>query len=93
MAIQDVLIDSNVVAASLHNLRPANVSFCHSFNLTDAIPIYRTARRILIKHKEVVRADINKMLLAKILVLASSALSFSVGIAAKKDGKPRFCVD
>ena len=45
------------------------------------------------KHQQIVREEIDKMLEAGIIKPASSAWSFPVVIATKKDGQPRFCVD
>lgn len=91
--ILDALMTSKVVASSLNDLGPVNVPVEHSFQLTDNNPVYHRGRRMAPKHNELVRDELQKMLRAGIVTSATSAWSFSVVIATKKDGKPRFCVD
>ena len=80
-------------AWSLDDLRPAEVPVSHSFGLVDSTPIYSSVRRLPPRHNAVVREELDKMLEAGIITPAVSAWYFSVVIASKKDGRPRFCVD
>ena len=91
--ISHALRESNVVAWSLHELRPCDVPVSHSFELETETPIHSSIRRLPSRHATVVREELDKMLKAGIITPSSSAWSFSVVIASKKDGKPRFCVD
>ena len=91
--ISESLKDYGIVAWSFHDLRKADVPVKHSFELEDDTPVYHQPRRLSPKHNEVVRSEIDRMLEAGIITPASSAWSFLVVIATKKDGKPRFCVD
>lgn len=45
------------------------------------------------KHNQIMKEEIVTMLKAGIIVPSTSNRSFSVVIASKNDGKPRFCVD
>ena len=91
--ISESLKDYGIIAWSFHDLRKADVPVKHSFELEDDTPVYHQPRRLSPKHNEVVRSEIDRMLEAGIITPASSAWSFPVVIATKKDGKPRFCVD
>ena len=91
--IVGMLRDLNVVAWSFDDLRPAEVNVKHFFELTDNTPIHHPVCRLAPKHSDFVRKELNTMLNAGIITPASSAWSFPVEIATKKDGKPRFCVD
>lgn len=65
----------------------------HSFELTNERPIYHRPRRVPPAHQEIIKKELEMILDAGIVRPASSAWSFPVVIARKKDGKPRFCVD
>lgn len=91
--IANILVEADVVARSLHEIRPAMVPFQQSFELTDGKPICHQCRRMPPKHNEIVKKELGMMLEADIVTPASSAWLFPVVIAGKKDGKPRFCVD
>lgn len=88
-----ILSGSGIIAASLHDLRPANVPVRHSFELKNDEPIYSGGRRLPPKHNKIVKEEIDRMLEAGIVTPTSSAWSFPVVIASKKDGSSRFCVD
>lgn len=77
---------------SLHDLRQASVNNRHHFELSDDSPMYAKNRRMAPTHQKLVKEEIEKMLEEGIIRLASSAWSFMVVIATKKDVKPRFCV-
>ena len=87
------LYDSGIIAWSLDDLRPAETPLEHSFALKAETPIHTRVRRLPPRHDDVVREEIDKMLSAGIITPSTSAWSFPVIIATKKDGKPRFCVD
>ena len=91
--LKRIVSSSGTVAWSIKDLRPADVPVRHHFDLTDNTPIHHRARRLAPKHNDYVRKEIDDMLEAGIIVPATTARSFPVVIAAKKDGKPRFCVD
>lgn len=91
--IKELFLDTNVVACSLHDLRPAYVSVEKSSELNDNIQIYHQGRRMAQKHNEIARRELGMMLEAGIITPATSAWSFPLEIATKKDGKPRFCVE
>ena len=91
--IVENLEESGVVARSLDDLRPSDVPIQHEFELTDSSPIHFSPRRLPPRHSMLVRREIDKMLEAGIITPSTSAWSFPVVIASKKDGKPRFCVD
>ena len=90
---KDSITSSKTIAWSMKDLRPADVPVRHHFELTDDTSIHHRARRLAPKHNSIVRKEIDDMLEAGIIVPASSAWSFPVVIASKKDGKHRFCVD
>lgn len=92
-AILRILRDTNVTASTLQDLGPADVLIRLAFDLTDERPIYHTPRRMAPKHNEIIRREMYMMLAAAIVPPATSAWSFPVVIATKKNGKPRFCVD
>lgn len=87
------LQDNDVIASSLHDLRPASVPVEHTFELKDMTPIHHRCRRLPPKHNAVVRAELDKMLSAGIIRPSVLQWSFPIVIASKKDGTPRFCVD
>ena len=87
------LYDSGIIAWSLDYLRPAATPVEHYFELKSATPIHTRVRRLPPRHAEIVREEIDKMLSAGIITPSTSAWSFPVVMATKKDGKPRFCVD
>ena len=91
--ISGILRDNNIVAWSLQDLCPADVPVRHYFELTDYTPIHHRAHRLAPKHNEFVRKELDNLLDAGIIVPASSAWSFPIVIASKKDGSLRFCVD
>lgn len=91
--IEALFIKKGVVATSLRDLCPADVPFKRNFEISDETPVYHSACRMTPKHNEVVQREVESMLKAGIITPASSAWSFPVVIATKKDGKPRFCVD
>lgn len=92
-AVRNMIESSNLAAWSLEDLRSAEVPTKHRFSLTDSCPIYHRPRRMAPKNHAIVKEEISKMLAAGIIVLSSSAWSFSVVIASRTDGKPRLCVD
>jgi hypothetical protein len=91
--IENAMQEENVIATSIHDLRPAEVHYEHSFELTTDVPMYQRNRRLNPKHNDIIREELDKMLAARIIKPAISAYSSPVVIVAKKDGKPRFCVD
>ena len=88
-----LLYELGVCAWSFEDIHAANVPIRHSFELTDARPIYHNPRRMPPRDNQTVREEVEKMLRAGIVKHANSAWSFPVVIARKKDGSPRFCVD
>lgn len=91
--LKKMLLGRGLIARSLHDLRPSKVPIKHSFELNNYEPIYHKPRRMAPKHNVLVKEEVEKMLRAGIIRPISSAWSFPVVIATKKDGKPRFCVD
>ena len=91
--IETALMDKSIFATSLSDLRPAEVSIKHHFELDNTNPFYHYARRMAPLHNAIVRKELEKMLEAGIITPSSSAWSFPVIIVSKKDGNPRFCVD
>lgn len=91
--ISGMMISSGVVACSLRDPRPASVPLQHFFELNDESPVYHCCRRMPPKYNEIVKKELWLMLEAGIVTPSSSARSFPVVIATKKDGKPRFCVE
>lgn len=85
--------ESGILAWSLNDLRGVYIPTHHTFQLTKKTPMYHRPRRMASGHYEVVEAEVQGMLNAGLIAPASSAWSFYVVIATKKDGKPRFCVD
>lgn len=83
----------NVAVLSLRDLSPVDVPHRHQFELTDERPVYHSVQRLALKHNDVVQEELKEMLKAGIITPTSSAWSFPVVIATRKDGKPRFCVD
>lgn len=81
------------MAASPHDLRPADVEVEHSFQLNDESPIHQSARGLAPRYNDVVRGELGKMLKAGIITPSASAWSFLVVSLSKKDGNPRSCVD
>ena len=91
--VLSMLNESHCIAWSLRDLSPADVPVKHHFELNDNAPIHHRSRRMAPKHNEFIRKELDNLLDAGIIVPVSSAWSFPVVIASKKDGTPRFCVD
>lgn len=91
--IADLFVEKEVIARSLHELRPAKVPFRHCFELTDDNLVYHKSRRMAPKHNEVVKRDLELMLIAEAIRPPSLAWSLPILIATEKDGKTRLYVD
>ena len=91
--IIDLLKSTTNIAWSLRDLCPADVPVKHHFELSDNNPLYHRARRMSPRHNDFIRKELDNLLDAGIITPASSAWSFPVVIATKKDGTLRFCVD
>lgn len=63
---------SGVVAEYLYNLRPADVSIRHRFELQKDEPVYSMGRRQSPKHNRIIREELQKMMKAGVIVSASS---------------------
>lgn len=79
------MIKANVVAQSIHELRPKNVPFRHSFELTDESPIFHQPSKMAPQHNVIVQKGIDVMLEAGIITPASSAWLVPVLIAPKRE--------
>ncbi len=82
-----------VIAKSFEDVRPSIVSVTHHFELTSENPIYQKKRRMSPSHYEIVRKEIDRMLLAGIIAPIESPWTSPLVIATKKDRSARFCVD
>ena len=91
--IVDMLLESDAVANSLDDLRPADTPIDHSFELLDQKPIHQPVRRLAPKFNDVVREELRKMLSSGIITPSVSPWAFPIVMITKKDGKPRFCID
>lgn len=69
--IREILNEPNVVAASLHDLGPADVPIQHSFELTNDQSIFHVARRMAPKHNELVQKKFRITLKVGIVAPAS----------------------
>ncbi len=87
------LLENDVVAWSLFDLRPTDVPIEHTFKLTDYEPIYHNLRRQPPKWDAIIEEHVTKMLNNGIISASTSPWSFPVVIASKKDGSTRFCID
>lgn len=83
--IVDLHNSKDVVANTLYDLKPSHVPHRHSFELIDTHPSYHRARRVAPKQNDLVRMKLDLMLRAGIITPASSAWSFPVVIATKKE--------
>lgn len=88
-----ILNGSDVVAASFHDLGPANVPVQHSFELKNEKQIHQDVRRMAPKHKEIALGALNLMLKVKLITPAASVWFFPVVLATKKQEKQLLCVD
>ena len=68
-------------------------SLTHCFELTSENPIYQKARSMSPSHNEIVRKEIDCMLLVGILIPVESLRKSPVVIATEKDEYLRFCID
>lgn len=93
MAISSMMLQTNVIASSLLDLGSADVPVQREFEFTIDQPIYRAPGRIVFKHNEIVREDLDGMLNAGVVPPAVSTWSFTKVIATRKDVKPSFCED
>ena len=91
--IETALMDKSIVATSLDDLLPAEVSIMHYVELDNRNSIYHSARRMAPLHNAIVCKELDNMPDAGIITPSSSAWYFSVVIVSKKDGNPRSCVD
>lgn len=82
----------NIVAWPLRDLSPAHVPVKHFLELTDSLPTHQRPHRMASKHNGIIRKELDDLLDAGIIVLASPTWSFPVVIASKKNRNLRFCV-
>lgn len=93
MKMKEILYTSGEIAYSFYDLRKANISTRHSFELTTDEPVYHQVQRMAPKINQIVRQELDMILTAEIVTPVTSAWSFPVVIATRKDGKPQFCVE
>lgn len=91
--ITDLIVSQNIVALSLRGLRPADVPYRHHFELTDERPVYPSPQRLAQNHNNVVQKELKEMLEDGQFYTSSSAWSFAVMIATRRDEKPCICVE
>lgn len=77
-AVEVIMMESNSVAKSMQDLRPADVPFRHLFELIDDTPVYHSPRWMVPKHNEIILTKMNNVLKVKIIRPAPSAWCFSV---------------
>lgn len=80
-----MLRDMDIVVWSLDDLRPAVILVKHGFELTDGNPIYSRSCRLLPRHNDLVRNEIDKMLTDEFITPSHSARSFSIFTAGKNE--------
>lgn len=91
--LSQLILELKDVALLLQDLRTALVPVEHLFELSDDTPIYYRCSRIPPKPNGIIKKELGMMLEAGSITPDSSAWSFLVVIATKKDGKPRLWVD
>lgn len=82
-----MLWKNGLVSESLYDLRPADVSIRHHFELTTDAPGYFKRTRQSPKHNRIIWEDLKK------IVPERSEWSSPVLISTKNDGQHRFCMD
>ncbi len=93
-AVKKIIRDhQEVIANSFDDVRPSTVWVTHCFELTSENPIYQNARRLPPSHSEIVRKEIDRMLLAGIITPFESSWTSLVVVETKKDESQRFWVD
>lgn len=91
--ITKVVLDWSVFGSSLHDLRPAKISYRHSFDLSDKNHVYHRARRMAPRQNDIIKQEFDVMLKERIITPSCSTCSFTVVAATEKYGKLRFYVD
>lgn len=91
--VASMLKGPNSIAWSLKDFSPADVRVKHHFELKENVPIHSRPRRMVPKHNEFIKKELDNLLDAGIIVPSSCAWFFPVVIASKKDGTPRICVN
>ncbi len=93
-AVKAIIRDHpDAIANSFEDVRPSTVSVTHHFELTSENPTYQKTRRTSPSHNEIVRKEIDQMLLAIIITPVESSWTSLVVIATKKNGSQHFCAD
>ena len=65
----------------------------HSINVAEEVPIHQKLYRVPYSKREVVKAEIQKMLEAKVIRPSTSPWTSPIVLVEKKDGTVQFCVD
>ena len=66
-AIKKMLTESDVIADTLHDLRPSSVPFKHSFILKDEKPVFHRPRKMSQRDQEITEKEVKRMLDAGII--------------------------
>ena len=83
---QDVFADEQESLGRTSTIR-------HKIDTGAAKPIKQAPRRLPQAKREIIEAEIDRMLKQGIIEPSTSSWSFPVVLVKKKDGSPRFCVD
>lgn len=89
----NTLLDLEIMAWDLQELRPALVPVEHLFELKEHRPIFHRSRRLSPRDMKIVEEEVEKMLAGGVITPVASEWGFPVVIVRKKDGNPRFCID
>lgn len=76
---------SSITAKSLYDLHPADFQVKHSFEFTHEYPIYSRGCLLVPRDTQVVREELEKILVAEIITPVLSAWSFPVAIVSKNE--------
>lgn len=93
-ALGKAIKDTDVIAWDIYDLQQIDVTVVHSFEQTEETPLHSMSHRMAPRKNAVVKKQFDELFQAEFTTPESSAWSFPVVIATKKDGKlARFCVD
>ena len=85
--------NSDLIAHSFDDIRLSRFEFAQKFELISDEPISQRLRRIHPSYNQIVKKDVDRMLLAGIVTPVESEWTSPIVLATKKDGSLRFCVD